>query len=104
METKYRSGAYHRGIRCDKERGPVLLTENSMAHIRTSHSAMNERRVLCNRAFVHIISKIIFACINYFKALKCPRYSHYPHHTTRTFLKRRRSSSHVDYARNRTLY
>lgn len=30
---------------------PVLLTENSMAHIRTSHSAMNE--VLCNGAFVY---------------------------------------------------
>ena len=30
---------------------PVLLTENSMAHIRTSHSGMNE--ALCNRTFVY---------------------------------------------------
>lgn len=30
---------------------PVLLTENSMAHIRTSHSAMNEP--LCNGVFVY---------------------------------------------------
>jgi len=48
--TKYRANTRYPGSKRDKER-THLLTENSMVHIRTSHSAMNE--ILCNRGFVY---------------------------------------------------